>query len=171
MYAYKALCPVRGDLVFGGRHVSFGTQKTSGLVSDYKGFFPYRMNNTWCTAFGLDSQNRRYGFSIVENQAKENFRNNENALWLEGTLTPLPPVRITMPEGPESDWVIQDLEGMVDLTFSPKEHARYAFDFIVSRSEYNAPFGVYNGMVLTSGGEKIGVRNLWGFGEKLYLRV
>jgi len=119
----------------------------------------------------LDSQNHRYGFSIVENQAKEGFRNNENALWLEGILTPLPPVRITMPEGPESDWVIQDLEGMVDLTFTPREHARYAFDFIVSRSEYHAPFGVYNGMVLTAGGEKIGVRNLWGFGEKLYLRV
>ncbi len=171
MYAHKALAPVRGDLVFGGRHISLSTEKTLGFVFDYKGFYPYRMRNIWCTAFGYDGTGRQFGFSIAESQIKEAFRNNENGLWVDGKLTPLPPVRITMPEGHGSDWIIQDLEGMVDLTFTPREPARFSFNYILTRSEYIAPFGVYNGMIVSSEGERMNIRNLWGLGEKLYLRV
>lgn len=171
MVSYKAMAPVRGDLVYGGRHVSFDAGATSGFVFDYKGYYPYRMRNTWCTGFGFDASGRRFGFSIGENQARDGFRNNENGLWLEGAPTPLPPVRITMPDGPEGDWVIQDVEGMVDLTFTPREPAKFSFDLLLTRSEYHAPFGVFNGMVATGDGDKIAVRNLWGLGEKLYLRV
>jgi hypothetical protein len=59
---------------------------------------------------------------------------------------------------------------MVDLTFTPREPNNY-FQPVATRFDYHAPFGVFNGMVMTSEGEKISVRNLWGFGEKLYLRV
>jgi hypothetical protein len=169
--AYKALAPARGDLVFGGRHITLNSSTASGFVQDYKGFYPYRMRNTWCSGFGFDLAGRRFGFTAAENQARDSFRNNENALWLEGKLHPLPPVRITMPDGVNADWVIQDLEGMVDLTFTPRERSSSAFDLILSRSEYHSPFGVFNGMVMSSEGEKVAVRNLWGFGEKLYVRV
>jgi hypothetical protein len=171
MYVYKNLAPVRGDLVFGGRHITLSQKSACGIVSDYKGFFPYRVQNAWTTGFGFDAAGRRFGFSIVENQVKDSFRNNENALWLDGRMNPLPPVRITQPNGLEKDWVIQDLEGMVDLTFTPREPNNYLFNLLATRFDYHAPFGVFNGMVMTSEGEKISVRNLWGFGEKLYLRV
>ncbi|QQO10284.1 DUF2804 domain-containing protein [Breznakiella homolactica] len=171
MYVYKGFGAVRGDMVYGGRHISFNPDRTLGVFSDYKGYYPYRMQAKWCTAFGFDPENRRYGFSIAENQARETFQNNENALWLEEKLTPLPPVRITMPRGVDSDWVIQDVEGMVDLTFSPKEPMRTAFSSIVTRSEYHTPLGYYNGVLVNSDGKEIQVRNLWGLGEKLYLRV
>jgi hypothetical protein len=171
MYAFKALAAVRGDMVFGGRHISLDPQRTSGMFCDFKGYYPYRMRAVWCTGSGFDAENRRYGFSIAENQARESYKNNENALWLEGRLTPLPPVRITMPNGIDSDWVIQDTEGMVDLTFSPQEKTRSALNLLVSRAEYDTPLGFFNGILLTSEGERIVVRNLWGLGEKLYLRV
>jgi hypothetical protein len=125
----------------------------------------------WCTAFGFDAQNRRIGFTIAENQAKETFKNNENALWVDGQFTPLPPVRITMPKGIESEWVIQDVEGMVDLTFTPQEAIRNAVNLIITRSEYDTPLGYYNGMLVNTAGDRIPVHNLWGMGEKLYLRV
>jgi len=171
MYAYKALAPIRGDLVFGGRHISFDPEKASGFLQDFKGFYPYRMKNTWCTGFGFDGLGRRYGFSVAENQTKDSFRNNENAFWVDGVLHPLPPVRITQPNGLESDWIIQDLEGMVDLTFTPKENANFTFDYLVTRSDYRSPLGVFNGMVSTAEGDKISFRNLWGYSEKLYIRV
>jgi hypothetical protein len=171
MYAYKNLAPVRGDLVFGGRHISLSPETACGLMSDYKGFYPYRARCVWNTGFGFDSSGRRFGFSIVESQIKDSFKNNENVLWVGGRMQPLPPVRTTQPNGLEKDWVIQDLEGMVDLTFTPRELNSFAFNLLLTRCEYRAPFGVFNGMVMTSDGEKIPVRNLWGFGEKLYLRV
>jgi hypothetical protein len=128
------------------------------------------MRSTWCTGTGFSAE-RRFGFSIAENQARENFKNNENALWVDGELTPLPPVRITMPGGAESPWIIQDTEGMVDLTFTPKTIRRQALNLIAARVEYDSPLGYFSGILLNSKGEQIHVRNLWGLGEKLYLRV
>jgi hypothetical protein len=129
------------------------------------------MRSTWCTACGIDGENRCYGFSLGEMVARENHKHNENALWLDGRLIPLPPVRITTPKGGESDWVIQDVEGMVDLTFTPLEQSRSAFNLLLTSWEYNTPLGYYNGMLVNNEGEQIPVRNLWGLGEKLYLRV
>jgi hypothetical protein len=171
MYAYKALTAVRGDMVFEGRHIFLDPAKTTGIFCEFKGYYPYRMHSSWCTGFGIDGENRRVGFSIAENQARETFKNNENALWVDGRLTPLPPVRITMPGGIGQDWVIQDVEGMVDLTFTPKEPLRSGINLIATNVEYDTPLGFYNGMLVNSEGEQIPVRNLWGLGEKLYLRV
>jgi hypothetical protein len=175
MYAYKTFSAIQGDMVFGGRHISLNPAKARGIFRDYKGYFPYRMNSTWCHAFSggkTSKETLRFGFSIAENQTKETFKHNENVLWEEGgPMTPLPPVRITMPEGLESDWIIQDMEGMVDLTFSPQEHIRNSFNLFLTRWEYHTPLGYYNGMVVNGEGRQIPVRNLWGLGEKLYLRV
>jgi hypothetical protein len=171
MYGFKAFVPVRGDMVFGGRHISLNPEKCSGFFHDYKGFYPYRARMVWCTGMGFDGEGRRFGFSIVENQTRETHKNNENALWINGELNPLPPVRITMPGGVESDWIIQDLEGMVDLVFTPRELIRAGGNVLISNTEYETPLGYYNGMLVSSGGERIQIRDLWAMGEKLYLRV
>jgi hypothetical protein len=171
IYSLKALCPARGDMVFGGTHSSFDTAKTCGFVMDAKGFFPYRMRSIWCSAMGFDKKGRRFGFNIAENQARETFKNNENALWIENELSPLPPVRITMPGGINSDWIIQDVEGMVDLVFTPQEQNRTRANLLFTALDYEIPLGVYNGMIMTSGGEQVQVHGLWGTGEHIYIRV
>jgi hypothetical protein len=171
VYAYKTMAAVRGDLVLGSRRFSFDSSRTSGFFFDFKGFYPYRMQSVWCGASGFDGQGRRIGFSVAENQTRENHRNNENALWVDGELTPLPAVRITMPEGTASDWIIQDLEGMVDLVFSPRELWRSGYNVIFSRANLESPLGVYHGVLVSAAGERITIHNFWGNGEKLFLRV
>jgi hypothetical protein len=171
LYAYKAVAPVRGDMVYGGRYVTLNPEKTTGIFQDFKGFYPYRMSSVWCSGMGHNSEGRRIGFSLAENQTRESFKNNENALWVDGKLTPLPPVRITMPQGLESDWVIQDVEGMVDLTFTPEKTIKTATNLIITRASYDTPLGYFNGMLLNSKGEQISLKNMWGMGEKLYIRV
>jgi hypothetical protein len=170
MSACKLICPVQGNIVFDGRHIVMDKEHTLGFFGDYKGYFPYRTRAVWCTAFTTDEQGR-YGFSIADNQTKETFTNNENALWVNGRLTPLPPVRITMPKGPESDWIIQDMEGMVDLVFTPGEPVHNALNLLVAKSEYDMPLGYYNGILLDAEGTRIQAHNLWGMGENIYLRV
>jgi hypothetical protein len=171
MYAFKALAAVRGDIVLGGRHISLDPARSAGFFRDYKGFFPYGMNEFICSAMGFDQGGRRYGFHIVDNLAKDTRKNNENALWVNGKLTPLPPVRITIPNGPESDWVIQDMDGMVDLVFTPKEMSRFGVYLPVIGGDFFAPMGYYNGMLVSAKEEKIPVRNQWGMGEKIFLRM
>jgi hypothetical protein len=169
MYAYKVMAPVRGDMVFGGRHISLDPAKTSGFFGDYKGFYPCGSDNYYCVAAGFDPPGRRFGFSLGENQAREPYRNNENALWLEGRLTPLPPVKITKNAG--SGWVIQDMEGMVDLVFTPREQVRGGLNVIAAGAECSSSLGYYNGVLVTAGDGEIPVKNLWGLGQRLYLRV
>jgi len=171
MYSFKAAAPVRGDIVLGNKRINLDPARTTGIFCDCKGFFPYRMRNTTAAAMDFTSDGRRFSFYLAENQARETNRNNENALWVDGRLSPLPPVRVTMPEGVDSDWIIQDLEGMVDLIFTPKAHNNGSVRMLLSNAEYNTPLGVFNGMVATSDGEQIQVRNVWGMGEKLYVRV
>ena len=171
LYAYKALAPVRGDMIIGGQRISLKQDACSGFFCDYKGFYPYHMQTTICSASGFDEGNRRFGFHIAENQTRETNKNNENALWVNGKLTPLPPVLITTQNGSDSDWVIQDVEGMVDLKFTPKEQNKSGMSLIFTNAEFNAPLGYFNGMLLTSEGERIQIKNLFGMGEKLNLRV
>jgi len=171
MYAYKALTSVRGDVVSGGHHFHMSSAKTSGIFSDFKGYFPYSMRSTWCSGLGFDNNNRRFGFALGENQAKEPYRNNENVLWIDGQLTPLPPVKITRSGGPESDWIIQDMEGMVDLVFTSMEQGRTAGKYLFSSSDYENPIGYFNGLLVSADGEELPLRNVWGSCEKLNLRV
>jgi len=89
---------------------------------------------------------------------------------VDGKLTPLPPVKITRAgEGGKAAWVIQDLEGMVDLTFTPKEAVRSGFNFLLTGTDYETPLGWYNGALVSAEGEKIRAHNLWGMAERLYL--
>ena len=174
MYAYKVHAPVQGNMVYGGNHIMLKQDTCSGFFTDYKGYYPYRMNTTLCNAMGFDNDSsgrRRYGFHIAENQTKEKNKNNENALWINNKLTLLPPVLITMPNGPDETWVIQDVEGMVDLTFTPKEQNRCGANLLFTKADFITSLGLYNGMLVNSDGEKIQIKNLFGMGEKLFLRV
>jgi len=170
MYAYKAFSAVRGNVVSGDLNAYFDHNTALGVFCDVKGYFPYRMRSTWCTATGFDSEDRRFGFAVGENQTRESFNNNENALWVDGHLTPLPPVTI-MQVPNTGDWTIQDMEGMVDLVFTPKKTGRFLRNYLVSSGEYEYPVGVFNGNLVDINGKKIEVRDLWGMGEKLYLRM
>jgi len=170
MYAFKSLAAVRGDLVLDGRHISLNPARCSGIFRDHKGFYPYRMMLTCCSGLGFDDSGRRFGFHICENQARESRRNNENVLWLGRQMTPLPPVRVT--RGPEEgQWMIQDTDGMVDLTFTPKCGKQYMKDLFAVKGNFFAPIGCYNGMIANSKGERILLKDRWGTGEQLYLRM
>lgn len=171
MYAFKAVTPVHGDIVFKGNRITMDAAHTTGIFCDYKGLFPYRMRNTMCGAMGFTGEGKRFGFHLAQNQARETNRNNENALWTDGQLSPLPPVLITMPRGVDSNWIIQDVEGMVDLVFTPRVNDYTGINTLITSTDHNAPLGLYNGMVVSSAGEKIEVHNMWGIGENLYLRV
>ena len=171
MYAFKSIAAVSGDISLDGSDLSLELDSCTGILRDFKGFFPRRIRYSACAGMAFDGDGRRYGFHMAENQAMDGYNYNENALWLDGNLTPLPPVRITMPGGPESDWVVQDTEGMVDLVFTPKATNRFRRNLLLARGDFFANIGHYNGMLTTSNGNQLEVRNLCGMSEKLYLRV
>jgi hypothetical protein len=96
---------------------------------------------------------------------------NDNVLFWGGKPWPMPAVKITRPYGIMGDWVIQDTESMVDLVFTPvSDNARKLSAFIV-RTEYHSVYGLFNGVLITSDGIKIGLKEFPGVGKKILLRV
>jgi hypothetical protein len=138
--------------------------------------FPYISRSSWVNGSGFDRKRRRIGFSMGEHATRGANRDNENALWVDGDLTPLPPVRITQSQNLSAtvtcDWIIEDVEGMVDLTFTPKKQLeRTSFNIILSQAELYNPVGVFNGFVSTREGEKLEIINMCGSAERLFLRL
>ncbi len=96
---------------------------------------------------------------------------NCNILVTDGKQTALPPVYITHPFGIDKNWIIQDTESMVDLTFTPLSLNSRTLNLIALRTAYNTMYGTFEGVLLTEDGEKIVLKNFPGVLEKGMLRL
>jgi len=91
--------------------------------------------------------------------AADSDKYNDNALILNGEATTLPPVYMTHSFGKHKQWIIQDTESMVDLTFNPISINNRNISMLPIRSSYKMIYGTLNGVVLTKDGEKINLKN------------
>ncbi|MDR0663075.1 MAG: DUF2804 domain-containing protein [Spirochaetaceae bacterium] len=169
MYIFKNFAGVEGGIVWGDVKTALRGESASGLFQDCKGFIPYRARYINCRAFSFDDRGRRLGFSMGEHITRKLNVTNENALWLDGALTPLPPVRIT--EGESGQWSVQDLEGLIDLNFKLIDGAYKQADLFFIGIDHSNPAGLFNGMLTTRDGEKLPVRNVPGTIEYFNFRL
>jgi len=163
--------PMEGEFSVGGESHRFEGPSSMGIIDDHKGYYPYRLRYDWVTGFGADAKGRRVGFNLTDNQVRDQVRYNENCLWINNKVWPLPPVKMTRPQGPAGDWIIQDTEGMVDLVFVPELANDLRFNLGILESDYNGPLGGFRGFVSNGEGEKIQADQLYGAGEREYLRA
>jgi hypothetical protein len=170
MYSTKILMPMEGEFSIGGESFHFEGPSSMGIIDDHKGYYPYQLRYDWVTGFGADAKGRRVGFNLTDNQVRDQVRYNENCLWINNKVWPLPPVKVTRPQGPAHDWIIQDTEGMVDLVFVPEVANDVRFNLGVMENDYNGPLGSFRGVIKNGEGEKIQAELLYGAGEKEYLR-
>lgn len=172
MYSTKILMPMEGEFSIGGKSHRFEGPESMGIFDDHKGYYPYQMQYDWATGFGADAKGRRVGFNLADNAVvRDPARNNENCVWINNKVWPLPPVKMTRPQGPGGDWIIQDMEGMVDLVFTPELTNDIRINLGIVESEYNGPLGTFKGFVRGGNGEKIQAELLYGAGEKEYIRA
>lgn len=171
MYSTKLLMPMKGSFTLNGAAYDFDSKAASGILDDHKGFYPHIMTYDWVTGFGFDGVGRRIGFNLTKNQVERQERFNENVLWIDGAMYPLPPVHITRPRGAENEWIIQDFEGMVDMTFKPEVHHRIKTNALIMSSDYDGPFGSFSGVLAPKGLNPISIDSLYGMGEKKLLRA
>ncbi len=96
---------------------------------------------------------------------------NENVLFVDGKLTPLPPVKITFPFGIGGRWIIQDTENMVDLSFTPLgDHSRIVSLFIL-RAQKHIMYGTFEGVLKNKDGEEIHLKEFPGVVRKQLMRL
>ncbi len=171
IYSYKAPAPASGILSIGKKEYRLTEDNSLGVFTDQKGFYPYITKLDWVTGMGRDKGGRRIAFNLTDNHLEHQDQINENAIWIDEVMYPLPAIKITRPKGPAGDWIVQDLEGMVDLTFHPEVKNSMHVDVIFAASDYHGPFGSFEGCFLTQKGEKIPVGGLFGMGKKKRIRA
>jgi hypothetical protein len=172
MYSTKVLMPMQGWFEADGERFEFKAPDAMGVMDDSKGFYPYRMRHDRVVGFGTDSKGRRVGFNLTDNQVRDQLIYNENVLWINSRVFPLPPIKVTTPNGPENAWHIQDTEGLVDLAFKPQRHNDTKLNLLVTSMDNHVPFGSFEGMLRSpDGGEKVDAKGLYGMGEQRYLRA
>ena len=171
MYSTKALSSLSGVLAYGGKTHRFDPNASVAALDDHKGFYPYQLHYDWVTGFGIDENGKRVGFNLTDNQVRDRAKYNENRLWRGGEIFALPPIKITRPYGSDSPWIIQDLEGMVDLVFTPEVPHAITIKLGIVDIDYLGPFGKFEGSIKTPTGEKIDAGALYGMGEEKSVRL
>lgn len=170
MYSHKCLLPMEGSLDIGGKLLEFEKDNSFMQMDDHKGFYPYKMKYDWVT--GAKAKDGNYiGFNLTDNQVLQKERFNENALWQNGELTLLPPVKFERPNGTKNNWIIKDRFGLVDLEFKPLVNSRVNINLLFLRSNYHGPYGLYNGFIIDKNQQKQEIKNVFGMGEKFFLRA
>ena len=96
---------------------------------------------------------------------------NDNLLSVDGEVTCLPSVYITHPFGSSKKWIIQDTEGMIDLTFEPQSIDDRTLNVIALRRVSKSLYGKFEGTLLTGKGEKLSFKNLSGIINSSSLRL
>ena len=141
-----------------------------GFFDVRKAYFSLRTRMS--TMIGLGRyEGRILSFQLGNSVTREDFQYNDNVLFLDGKVCPLPPVKITRPFGVTGEWIIQDTESMVDLVFTPVSDSSRRMSAFVLRTDYHTVYGTYSGVLLTGDGEKIILKGYPGIGKKVRLRI
>lgn len=134
----------------------------------------YKTHTTRNAACGLGTIDERaviFRFANTTADAVDSDTYNDNLLTVDGDATLMPPVMITRPFGGNKNWVVQDTESMVDLTFTPISINRRLFHIFFFHTVYDAVYGLFNGFLLTRTGEKIVLKDFPGIVTSNTMRI
>lgn len=138
----------------------------------------FKMHSKTTFAMGIGTISGRNGekkliFHLKSSNldAADAEKNNDNVLFVNGEATTLPSVYMTHSFGMSKDWVIQDTENMIDLTFTPVSLNSRTLNIIAMRTTSTAIFGNFSGVLITENNEKLMLKNFPGVINTNLIRV
>lgn len=171
MYSHKCLMPMAGKLSMGGQENVFDSRDSFLIIDDHKGYYPFTSAYDWATGIQYNREIPLAGFNLTRNQVVQPELYNENCLWLDGKVHPLPPVTFSRPNGVDNEWLINDEFGMVDVRFVPEALGKIDLDLLIVKSYYRGPLGKFYGFIQDGSGTKHSVDDYFGMGEMKRLRL
>lgn len=124
-----------------------------------------------CAAGKVGDKHVSFKIVTYDDDAVDIDKENENLLFVDGECTPLPPVKITHPFGFAKNWIIQDMENMVDLTFTPVSDNFRDMTFFIVRTKQHTIFGTLEGVLKTKDGEDIPIHGFEALAKNQVLRL
>lgn len=162
---------LKGTLSFSGQKSESEASCGTALLDLRRAYYPLRTRSEVLIGMGSIGD-RRFVFHLATSSldAPDTDTYNENVLFENGHVWPLPPIKITRPNGIMGTWIIQDMESMVDLSFQPMSDTLRTLSILILRTQYHTIFGTFEGVLLTGKGEPLVLKNVTGIGKKTYLR-
>ena len=167
-----------GEIRWGDRTLHLNPASDFGTLDWGRGVWTY--DNTWYWGSGnADIGGRAFGFNIGFGFGNTKAA-TENIFFVDGRATKLDDVEICIPgdvdlkdmESPHymEPWTIHESRGRFEMTFTPVLDRAAKMDFKVIVSDQHQVFGRMNGYVLTDSGERIEVKDVLCFIEKVHNR-
>lgn len=151
---------------------SFRGQTGTGFLFENRSYYKFITSGENITATGeIDGKKIGFRLSTTSLDAVDTDMYNDNILFSDGEVTTMPPVDITHPFGIAQKWVIQDVESMIDLTFTPKNLLTRSLDIIALKTTYATIFGTIDGVLLDKNGDKIVLKDFPGIVKRSKLRL
>lgn len=137
-----------------------------------RAYYKFHSNQDFTYGIGkVKEKSVIFNLSSSNLDAADSDTYNNNCLIVDGQATALPPVYMTHPFGLSKQWIIQDTDNMVDLTFTPVSLNNRTFNIIALRTSYTTMYGTFDGVLLTKDGEKITLKSFPGILQKGMLRL
>lgn len=177
LYSEKDFFKASGNITINGK--TYHTNERSvGIIDDHKGYYPYRAHYDWLTTMGkldVDGEQKYFGFNLTRNQSVDQFNYNENFIWCEDKLFPLPPVVFKHKNGKKKadEWYVTDEKGedIVNITFKINKVFYMPIHMLIVECYYALPYGTISGYVKDTDGKKYIVDGMLGIGEDKTTRM
>lgn len=161
---------IRGRIELNGQESKDSTGLAAMILN--RCYYKFRSRAGFCVGLGkVKNKDIIFHIKTSNMDAANADTYNDNILIVDGEQTALPPVYITHPLGTENNWIIQDTEGMVDLTFTPISKDERTLNIIVIRRTVSTVYGTFEGTLLTKEGEKLSFRGVRGIMNSSKLRM
>lgn len=165
VYTEKDLLVPKGYIRFKDKVYPL-SDKNITILDDHRGYYPLSSGYDWITCMGtIENNNKSSKFGInltyfYKNIDQENC--SENGYWLNGLYHQLPIVKFYR-EG--NIWTIKDDNGIVNLTFTKKNHFREKKS-IGLKIDYTLAFGELSGSIKVGDNKYINVDSMFALGEE-----
>lgn len=167
---------LKGSLTTGKTRKTAGetvtAENTNSFLTINRAYYPYLSEGQSIYATGTcRGKNISFLISNIQDSTLDPESENQNILIVDGTATPLPPVKMTQPFGIDKKWVIQDTQNMVDLTFEPisqiyRDVQAFAVKFLITTI-----YGKFEGVLKTKDGQNIQISAFAGIARDQLLRI
>lgn len=138
-----------------------------GVLDWTSGVMPRKTRWRWASA-AWRAGDERYGLNLSDLiYLDDQGRGRENALWIGDRVFELPSVRYEVPERPDVDpwWIRSEGSDAVALRFTPRGARREDLNLGVVQSSFCQPYGLFEGHVTTTEGQRCALQDVFGVVE------
>lgn len=159
-----------GAVSIAGERFVFRPQDALGVLDWGRGAWTYDNTWYWGSASGF-VDGRLFGFNIGYGFGDTSAA-TENMLFVDGRAHKLEQVTFHLPVGSldAAPWRFSSSDGRFELTFAPMIDRASNADLGLIASKQNQVFGRFSGQVVLDDGERLAIKDLLGFAEKVHNR-